>query len=158
MLRYLNKQKTLRRIRTNEPTQQSHTLPSCTSQPADQSFVKELAKPTQEKLFLKNFDKKNQTIINFKYAILPFLLKILKFKNWLQKAVLLNHFRFFSLKCCHPQLFLKSFFSMVTRTTTTIIASKQAEKYWRKKNKLAWQKRIIFPSFLFLSKNSKFEL
>ncbi len=28
---------------------------SLTSQPADQSFVKELAKPTQEKLFLKNF-------------------------------------------------------------------------------------------------------
>jgi len=38
---------------------QSHTSPS-----TDQSFVKELAKPTQEKLFLKNFptlQKKNKS-------------------------------------------------------------------------------------------------
>jgi len=36
---------------------------SRTSQRTDQSFVKELAKPTQEKLFLKNFQtlqKKNK--------------------------------------------------------------------------------------------------
>ncbi len=38
---------------SNPPYLQAHCQ-SSTSQPADQSFVKELAKPPQEKLFLKN--------------------------------------------------------------------------------------------------------
>jgi hypothetical protein len=39
---------------SNPPYLQAHCQ-SRTSQPADQSFVKELAKPLQVKLFLKNF-------------------------------------------------------------------------------------------------------
>ena len=40
---------------------------SRTSQRTDQSFVKELAKPTQEKLFLKNFQTLQKKIKNATY-------------------------------------------------------------------------------------------
>jgi hypothetical protein len=63
MLRFLNKQKTLKRIITNEPTQQPHTLSSPTSPSSNQSLPKSVsAQPSENfKIFLPLFKEKIKT-------------------------------------------------------------------------------------------------